>query len=1064
MITHVKAKFDFTAQDESQLSFKKGDVIQVIKRLDCGWWDGVCNNERGWFPSNYVDEYEGEDKGQLYLKIDGQGKQYYVNSKGDEFSYDYPLNQTINDTLKTRSRESLPRNWGRKYTHDNKPYYYNKETDETCWSLDEINIETGELKRRKGSNTFPKMNDDISFSTSPKAGELTWEKLSNDIFYCLQQLYKSSRLNKKESYISHSSAIVETIRTMLYASNTGKRESPILSTHKNLKTHYKSIMNALSMLVVTTKAAAQVWPPPDAVVRMQLAAEEVHISVKKFILLAKELNLPLDSNLIEDSIYDTSKDGDKDDEGQQQNPSKIIAQLEEYSKTISDSTRKLNKTIRTQENISSEHIITETRNIVIDVGTFLSVIDEVDYDVLNEDVVVEFKLNRLAVCNSISGLVMATQNVVNPLRPSNFVEQIILSTELIEKAVKDFVISTKYLLQEKENMDQIQYQKLFSEYNRRSSGASSENSLINSSASSTPIYENNSTGGINYSSSVNSGPSVHSQSASMPRNRRAMSLSAVNGKEGSPEPEYPELDEVQLKNRSYSQRSLPSLAEGMNNMHINPQNIPPRKSSSHSVPPQIFYDPATMEIDQFSERKTSNAKLMKVLGTEVSNDFNAEKKEPVKKWYLEYDYNPKDLVFNMEGKVKGGTFEALVERLTSHENYDSSFTNTFLLTYRSFCTTTQFMAELIKRYSLPQPKKLTDLNDINEWHEKKLRPIRLRVCNVIKSWYETYYDEDDEDDKKAFLMAKEFFDKQIQIEPTNITVSKLLDKFDDKGHSKIIISNSNRDTPLPILPKSLRRIRFDELSPVEIARQLTLMCSKLYNQIQPVECLNKAWSNKETNSLAINIRMMIEMSNQVTGWVALTILQEMDTKKRASVVKRFIYIAEECYNLNNFNTLMSILAGFNSAPIHRLKRTWELINSKAMTTLENLKKIMDGNKNFSTYREQLHSVNPPCVPFLGVYLTDLTFIEDGNPNRLKNNEKLINFSKQSTTADVIREIQQYQNQAYCLQPVSEIQFFLKESLQNIEDDDDMYEMSLYIEPREREDEKITRLLFESGFL
>jgi len=1057
MITQVEAKFDFNGQDESQLSFKKGDIIKVISRLDSGWWDGVCNGERGWFPSNYVSEKHEESptSAQWFPHVDAQGNQCFINAKTNEISYDYQI--TKSDSVK--SKESLPRNWGKKFTHDNKLYYYNKETDDTCWTLDEINMETGELIRRKNSNNYPKMNEEIRYSTSPKAGELTWDKLANDIFYCLQQLYNSSRLNKKESYISHSTAIVETIRTMLYASNTGKRDSPILSNNKNLKLFYKGIMNALSKLVVTTKTASQVWPPPDSVAKMQLAAEEVHNAVKKFIMLSKELNLPLDSKFVEDNTPEEKKDHEKEEDNQQQNPSRIVAQLEEYSKTISDSTQKLNRTIRTQENVSSEHIITETRNIVIDVGTFLSLIDEIDYDVLNKDVVVEFKLNRLAVCNSISGLVMATQSVVSPLRASDFEEQIILSTELIEKAVKDFVISTKCLLQEKENMDQMQYQRIINECNRRSSAASSENSMNNNS---NPSPSNvspetiNSAPPLNYSSSINSNSGGYPQPPPpMPRSRRAMSLSAVGGKEGPPEIDYSEFDDIQIRNRTYSQRSLP---DGMNNMHISSQGgMPPRKSSSHSIPP-LYYDPASMEIDQFSERKTSNAKLAKVLGTE---DFQVEKKEPVKKWYLECD-NKKDLLFNMEGKVKGGTFEALVERLTSHEYYDSNFTNTFLMTYRSFCTSTQFMSELIKRYTLQQPKELTDLSEINEWHEKKLKPIRLRVCNVVKSWFETFSIETDEDDQKAFKMAKEFFERQIQTDPTFLTVSTLLDKF-DKGFTKKIIPMPNRDVPAPILPKNLRRIRFDELSPTEIARQLTLMCSKLYNQIQPVECLNKAWSKKD-NSPAINIKMMIEMSNQVTGWVALTILQEPDIKRRATVVKRFVYLAEECYALNNFNTLMSILAGFNSAPIHRLRRTWDAINSKVITTLDNLKKIMDGNRNFSSYREQLHSINPPCVPFLGVYLTDLTFIEDGNPNRLKNNEKMINFSKQSTTADVIREIQQYQNQVYNLQPVPELQTFLKESLQRIEDDDDMYQMSLILEPKEREDEKITRLLFESGFL
>ena len=34
-------------------------------------------------------------------------------------------------------------------------------------------------------------------------------------------------------------------------------------------------------------------------------------------------------------------------------------------------------------------------------------------------------------------------------------------------------------------------------------------------------------------------------------------------------------------------------------------------------------------------------------------------------------------------------------------------------------------------------------------------------------------------------------------------------------------------------------------------------------------------------------------------------------------------------------------------------------------------------------RDFIHSANPPCVPYLGVYLTDLTFIEDGIPDKIK---------------------------------------------------------------------------------
>lgn len=49
-----RALYDYESRDASSLSFRKGDVIEVLTQLDSGWWDGLLHNERGWFPSNYV--------------------------------------------------------------------------------------------------------------------------------------------------------------------------------------------------------------------------------------------------------------------------------------------------------------------------------------------------------------------------------------------------------------------------------------------------------------------------------------------------------------------------------------------------------------------------------------------------------------------------------------------------------------------------------------------------------------------------------------------------------------------------------------------------------------------------------------------------------------------------------------------------------------------------------------------------------------------------------------------------------------------------------------------------
>ena len=45
--------YDFTARENSELSFKVGDIITVTSQ-DGEWWKGEINGKKGEFPSNYV--------------------------------------------------------------------------------------------------------------------------------------------------------------------------------------------------------------------------------------------------------------------------------------------------------------------------------------------------------------------------------------------------------------------------------------------------------------------------------------------------------------------------------------------------------------------------------------------------------------------------------------------------------------------------------------------------------------------------------------------------------------------------------------------------------------------------------------------------------------------------------------------------------------------------------------------------------------------------------------------------------------------------------------------------
>ncbi|XP_011302675.1 unconventional myosin-If [Fopius arisanus] len=52
----VKALYDYNPQDLDELALKEGDIIEVLKEHEGGWWQGRLNGKTGLFPSNYVEK------------------------------------------------------------------------------------------------------------------------------------------------------------------------------------------------------------------------------------------------------------------------------------------------------------------------------------------------------------------------------------------------------------------------------------------------------------------------------------------------------------------------------------------------------------------------------------------------------------------------------------------------------------------------------------------------------------------------------------------------------------------------------------------------------------------------------------------------------------------------------------------------------------------------------------------------------------------------------------------------------------------------------------------------
>lgn len=203
---------------------------------------------------------------------------------------------------------------------------------------------------------------------------------------------------------------------------------------------------------------------------------------------------------------------------------------------------------------------------------------------------------------------------------------------------------------------------------------------------------------------------------------------------------------------------------------------------------------------------------------------------------------------------------------------------------------------------------------------------------------------------------------------------KSINEIQELFRNTNVVTRTNLDDCMSPPNISDVNINVFEVDPKDIARQMCLMNAKIFKKITQDELLSLAWNKPNKRIKAPNIVLMTEQFNKITLWVSNDILSSSLPSERTQKISKFIYIEKACLKNNDFHSLKSIVSALESTPIHRLEKTWMLLPKKDKTRHKKYATLMSMERNSEEYRKYLQECKGSRIPYLGLYLSDITYL------------------------------------------------------------------------------------------
>ncbi|XP_047228217.1 rap guanine nucleotide exchange factor 1b isoform X9 [Girardinichthys multiradiatus] len=373
--------------------------------------------------------------------------------------------------------------------------------------------------------------------------------------------------------------------------------------------------------------------------------------------------------------------------------------------------------------------------------------------------------------------------------------------------------------------------------------------------------------------------------------------------------------------------------------------------------------------------------------------------------------------------VRAGSGDILLVHATETDRKDLVlYCEAFLTTYRTFITPEDLIKKLHYRYT-------TFCHSPDTFKKRVSKNTFFVLVRVVDELCLVELTED---------ILKQLMDLVFTLVCNGeLSLARVLRKnILDKVEQKKLLRYTNSLKPLAARGVSARPGTLHDFRSHEIADQLTLLDAELFYKIEIPEVL--LWAKEQNEEKSPNLTQFTEHFNNMSYWVRSLIIQQEKAQDREKLLLKFIKIMKHLRKLNNFNSYLAILSALDSAPIRRLE--WQKQTSEG---LEEYCTLIDSSSSFRAYRAALAEVEPPCIPYLGLILQDLTFVHLGNPDLI---DGKVNFSKRWQQFNILDSMRRFQQVHYELKRNEEIICFFNDFSDHLAEEA-LWELSLKIKPR-----------------